>query len=83
MCQIASAKPHRAAMTKNTTGSDGFGLHSKRVIIKPRLRAAATTDIANRPTYLTIAPHAIDATASTVGKFMRCKNKKLKLINLI
>lgn len=41
VCQIASAIPHRAGYTKNTTIWSGWGLQNKRAMIQERLASAA------------------------------------------
>jgi len=64
VCQIESAKPHKPAMTKKMTGSEGLGRHCNMVIIKATFSKAANTKMGTRPKTLTADPKEMHPTAS-------------------
>ncbi len=61
---MESAKPHKPAMTKKMTGSEGFGRHKNMVMIKAAFTKEANTKIGTRPKALTADPKEMDPIAS-------------------
>ena len=63
---MESANPHKPAMTKKITFSEGFGRHKNIVIIKAAFNRKANTKMGKRPKTFTADPKQIDPIASQI-----------------